>query len=74
MIDDRLTVSMQEVFRRIGVMNEKELSDTVLALMERYRILFPEEEIVFLSLPRTDPAERHRIIEYACRFSEEMSE
>ena len=74
MIDDRLTVSMQEVFRRIGVMNEKELSDTVLSLMERYRILFPEEEIVFLSLPRTDPAERHRIIEYVCRFAEEMSE
>ena len=74
MIDDRMTVSMQDVFRRIGTMNEIELSDTVLSLMERYRLLFPEEEIVFLSLPRTDPVERHRIIECACRFAEEMSE
>lgn len=47
-----------------------ELSQIVFSVMRRYRELYPQEEIVFLSLPKDDPAERCRILEGTCRLAE----
>ena len=67
---DEYNTSLPEILRGIGCMNEAQLQQAVFSVMERYQALFPGEEIVFLSLPRDDPAERRRIIEGACRFAE----
>lgn len=32
-------------------------------VMARYRLLFPDSEIMFLSLPKNDPVERSRLVE-----------
>lgn len=42
---------------------ERELSAIVLRLLKRYTDLFPEEEILFLSLPLRDQKERRRIMD-----------
>lgn len=54
---------MTDILRRIGGMNDAELSQVVLSVMGRYQKLFPQEEIIFLSLPKDDPDERQRILE-----------
>ena len=46
-----------------------ELSEIVLATLERYRVLFPEEEVVFLSLPLDDQEERSAILRQAVEWS-----
>ena len=73
MEDKILTGSMRDVLRRIDVMNEKELSETVRSVMERYRTLFPNEEIIFLSLPTDDLTERSRILDHVFRMEEKVS-
>ena len=39
-----------------------ELSEVVQTVLHRYDVLFSEEEVVFLSLPKHDQKERQRII------------
>ncbi len=39
-----------------------ELNEIVMAVLKRYGQLYADEEVVFLSLPKSDPEERQRII------------
>ena len=63
-------ISMLDVLRRIAFMNDAEQSQTGSSVMGRYSTLYPKKEIIFLSLPKDDPAERRRILKDACRLSE----
>jgi len=40
------------------------IDEIIDALRRRYQKLYPDEEIIFLSLPRNDRSERRRILEY----------
>ena len=59
----------QTVLSRIAAADSRELSEIVLATLERYRVLFPEEEVVFLSLPLDDQEERSAILRQAVEWS-----
>ena len=54
---------MDELIHRIMCLSDREITQAACAVMKRYGELFPEEEIVFLSMPKHDPAERRRILE-----------
>ena len=57
------------VLEWIASARDYELSEIVLATLERYRVLFPEEEVVFLSLPLDDQEERSAILRQAVEWS-----
>ena len=59
----------QTVISRIAAADSRELSEIVRATLERYRVLFPEEEVVFLSLPLDDQEERSAILRQAVEWS-----
>lgn len=40
------------------------LSKLIQAIIQRYGILHPEEEIIFLSLPRNKPEERKEVLSF----------
>ena len=46
----------------VNTADSSELSQIVQAVVRRYGSIFEEEEVVFLSLPKHDTQERHRII------------
>lgn len=49
------------ICKRIETANDLELSQIVQALLSRYHVLFPDEEVIFLSLPLHDREERARL-------------
>ena len=51
------------IYWLIGSSGSAELSQVVRAVVHRYAELFVEDEVIFLSLPRHDFEERHRIIQ-----------
>ena len=53
--------------------DSSELSDIVLHVLKRYQELFAEEEVVFLSLPKHDCAERSRIISAVLELEEKRT-
>ena len=59
----------QTVLSRIAAADSRELSEIVRATLERYRVLFPGEEVLFLSLPLDDQEERAAILRQAVEFS-----
>lgn len=46
----------------IGSSDSMELNEIVMAVLKRYSQLYADEEVVFFSLPKSDPEERQRII------------
>ena len=51
----------------------QQADDTALNLMldaitERYRVIHPEWEVAFLSLPLYDPEARKRLLEFALKY------
>ena len=70
MYNEGYAVSVLDALRRIAVMDDAELSQTVFSVIGRYRELFPQEDMIFLYLLKADPAERRRIMEEACRLAE----
>ncbi len=55
----------KRVLEWIASAGDFELSEIVRATLDRYRVLFPEEEVVFLSLPLRDQEERAAILRRA---------
>lgn len=49
------------ICKQIETANDRELSQIVQAVLSRYRVLFPDEEVIFLSLPIHDREERARL-------------
>lgn len=62
---------MDEMFRQIMHLSDQQIGQAAFAVMKRYGELFPEEEIVFLSMPKNDPAERRRILERVLELEKE---
>ena len=52
----------KEMLTQIASAEAQELSKIVQAVLTRYGVLFPEEEVIFLSLPKYDQAERSAIL------------
>lgn len=56
-------MELTKLLEAIDGAGERELNAVVLRLLKRYADLFPEEEILFLSLPLKDQEERRRIMD-----------
>lgn len=54
---------MEKTMERIASANGEELQQLFLALRQRYGELYPEEEVVFVSLPKNDRKERRRLMQ-----------
>lgn len=50
------------ILAAISQADDCQLSEMVQAIIRRYGNLHPQEEILFLSLPRESPEERQRIL------------
>lgn len=48
--------------RMIGTAESLELNEITQVVLHRYRVLFDQEEVVFMSLPKFDRQERERIL------------
>ena len=57
------------VLSRIAAADSQELTQIVRATLERYQVLFPEEDVLFLSLPLHDQEERAAIVRKAVELS-----
>lgn len=62
---------VEVILRMIETADDGALSEIVRAVLRRYAKLFPEEEVVFLSIPKQDMQERRRILELALRLTGE---
>ena len=51
-------MELKDALTRINTATDRELTEIVLAILARYDALFPEEEVLFLSLPKYDKSER----------------
>ena len=49
------------ICKQIEKSNDRELSRIVQAVLSRYRVLYPDEEVIFLSLPIHDREERAKL-------------
>ena len=61
---------IQAVLSRIASADCHELTKIVRAVLDRYRILLPDEEVLFLSLPLEDQEERAEILRKAAKMSD----
>ena len=52
----------KEMLSQIASAETQELSKIVQAVLARYDAPFPEEEVIFLSLPKYDQAERSAVL------------
>ena len=55
-------MELKDALTRIDVATDRELTEIVLGILARYDVLFPEEEVFFLSLPKYDQDEREAIL------------
>lgn len=64
-----LEPKMEALYGRIREMNEKQLRRVVGATIKRYAELYPDEEIVFLSMPKKNLEQREEILDGVRRFA-----
>ena len=55
----------EKVLQYIDHADDTDLSEFVQAFVARYHRLFPDYEIIFLSMPKNDPAQREWILRHA---------
>ena len=60
--------AMKDVLDYIAAAEDHDLSEIIQAVLERYQVLFPQEEVLFLSLPLNDPKEREAVIRWAAEL------
>ena len=63
-------LELHMVRERIELASASELPLIVKELTRRYEALFPDEEVIFLSLPKEGEAERVRIMNSALRIAQ----
>ena len=54
--------SLRIALARILNTNDHEIKQVVHAVIERYSLLYPDQEVTFLSLPVNDLAERQQVL------------
>lgn len=53
----------KELLSQIRQADAAALNDIAQALMDRYNVLFPNDDVFFLSLPKNNPQERQRLLQ-----------
>ena len=66
----------QEVIDRITQAEAGEIQEYVAAAFNRYRQLYPEWDITYMAIPKNDPEDRKRTIQYMIEMlcKEQMEE
>ena len=59
---------MERVVEYIRTADEAQLEQILTATLDRRRQLYPDDELVILSLPKRNLAERHRLIDLTARM------
>ena len=62
---------LRDTLMQIEKANDLEINEIIHALIRRYQKVYPGWEVVFLSLPKDDPAERKRILEHALHLDQQ---
>lgn len=55
-------MNLEQLLQSVSQSSPEEITDILQACMERYRTLFPNDEILYLALPKNDPKERKRLL------------
>ena len=58
-------MEISDVFSYIAQADDGQLNEITSALTARYKVLFPDWEVVYLSLPLQDPGRREQLWELA---------
>ena len=61
---------MVKTMERIRSASGEELQQLLLVLRQRYGELYPDEEVVFVSMPKNDRKERRRLMQAVFDFME----
>ena len=62
---------LETLLDRIGELPSGQVWEVLEAVMERYRILFPEYELLLMSVPKEDTPERRRQLKALRDFLDE---
>lgn len=62
---------LETLLNRIGEIPSGQVWEVLEAVMERYRILFPEHELLLMSVPKEDTPERRRQLKALRDFLDE---
>lgn len=62
---------LETLLNRIGELPSGQVWEVLEAVMERYRILFPEHELLLMSVPKEDTPERRRQLKALRDFLDE---
>ena len=65
-------LELNDILTQIAFAEEGELSKIVQAVVKRYDVLFPEEEVHFLSLPAKDRAAQASILRRTAELIEKL--
>jgi hypothetical protein len=60
--------SFQDILDGIAQADEKQMTEIIRTVIRRFRIVFPGEEVIFLSLPIGESDERNKCIEAALKL------
>ena len=56
-------IKLNNLLRRIQIASNFELNQIIKLLLHTYSNRYPDQDIIFLSLPKNDPDERQRILD-----------
>ena len=56
-------LSISQLLQRISQANDAQINDIIQAVVKRRKALHPQEELLVLSLPCSNPQERERALE-----------
>ena len=68
-----MTVQMQALIQTIEQADGELVDEIIQALQRRYQKLYPQWEVMFLSVPREDCEERRRILERIFQMEDRQS-
>lgn len=58
---------------RIEKANDLEINEIINAVLRRYKVVYPEWDVVFLSLPSTDAKKRGELLDRITRILKEQT-
>ena len=61
-------LTLARVIKFIQQADDYQVNEIINTLQDRYRKVYPDWEVVFLSLPKNSPEERKNIIDYFLKF------
>lgn len=61
-------IRLQSMRRKLRKLDGFEMNELITYIIQDYSIKFPNDEIIFLSLPKDDLQERRRVLEFFVDF------